>query len=68
MAKLYCVWKNKPDNDQIVAAYATSQECARAMGVTMSSFYGIVTKQKTMPTAWTIMTIEELEKEEETKQ
>ena len=43
--KLYTVYDNKTDFPVIVDG--TSEECARAMGITLSTFYKFISYKKT---------------------
>ena len=38
---LYCVWRNLPANDEIVAVDMTASQCAAIIGCTLRYFYKI---------------------------
>ena len=51
--KLYTVWNNT--TDEVVIVDGNINECAKAMGVSVNSFYSIVTKsRKGIQKKWTI--------------
>ncbi len=62
--QLYCVWRNLPDDDQIVAAYATSSECAKAMGIKRNTFNQIRCRGANGTRRWTIIPAEDMDSEE----
>ena len=63
----YCVWKNEPDDDGIIALDESADTCARLMGITRNSFYRMIRGGYSETTKWAIMKTEERGEEEMNK-
>ena len=51
---LYSVWRNSPDNDEIVAVDLPAKKCAEIMGISIKHFYVMVNKTTGHGNRWMI--------------
>ena len=64
-ANCYTVWNNK--TDELVILDGTSKECAKAMGITIQSFYSYLCKSKKGKTYWDIVESRQSERNKKTR-
>ena len=61
--KTFCVWRNS--DDAIIAIDQPADVCALLMDIKLDTFYEFRAKAKHKKTKWTILTSDELEREDE---